>query len=112
MRFRRGRLCSPWNRWYGFIALSSKHKIIESILLNILNFETLIATKSARIYLAINKGTILELDYEGLKVLMERCLPAERLISEVPPQLSNHTGWKGIWNPCSRNHGTFLDSRF
>ncbi len=35
-------------------------QIIESILLNILNFETLIATKSARIYLASNKGTILE----------------------------------------------------
>lgn len=35
-------------------------QIIESMLLNILNFETLIATKSARIYLASNKGTILE----------------------------------------------------
>jgi len=35
-------------------------QIIESLLLNILNFQSLIATKAARIYLASNKGKVLE----------------------------------------------------
>ncbi len=35
-------------------------QLIEGMLLNILNFQTLIATKTARIYLASNKGKILE----------------------------------------------------
>ncbi|TVR34942.1 MAG: nicotinate phosphoribosyltransferase [Spirochaetaceae bacterium] len=35
-------------------------QLIESLLLNILNFQTLIATKAARIYLASNKGKVLE----------------------------------------------------
>lgn len=35
-------------------------QLIESLLLNILNFQTLIATKTARIYLASNQGTVLE----------------------------------------------------
>jgi nicotinate phosphoribosyltransferase len=35
-------------------------QLIESLLLNILNFQTLIATKTARIYLAANEGKVLE----------------------------------------------------
>ncbi|KKL10808.1 hypothetical protein LCGC14_2552110, partial [marine sediment metagenome] len=35
-------------------------QLIESYLLNVINFQTLIATKTARIYLASGKGTILE----------------------------------------------------
>ncbi|MCX7788669.1 MAG: nicotinate phosphoribosyltransferase [Spirochaetes bacterium] len=35
-------------------------QLIEGMLLNVLNFQTLIATKTARIYLASNKGRILE----------------------------------------------------
>ncbi len=35
-------------------------QILESLLLNILNFQTLIATKAARIYLASEGGTVLE----------------------------------------------------
>jgi nicotinate phosphoribosyltransferase len=35
-------------------------QLIESVLLNIINFQTLIATKSARIFLASGKGTVLE----------------------------------------------------
>lgn len=35
-------------------------QIIESLLLNILNFQSLIATKAARIYLASNNGKLLE----------------------------------------------------
>lgn len=35
-------------------------QLIESVLLNIVNFQTLIATKSARIFLASGKGTVLE----------------------------------------------------
>ena len=35
-------------------------QLIESLLLNIVNFQTLIATKAARIYLASNKGKVLE----------------------------------------------------
>ncbi|MFQ3619439.1 MAG: nicotinate phosphoribosyltransferase [Spirochaetales bacterium] len=35
-------------------------QLIEGLLLNILNFQTLIATKTARIYIASNKGKILE----------------------------------------------------
>lgn len=35
-------------------------QVIESLLLNVVNFQTLIATKSARVYLASGKGTVLE----------------------------------------------------
>jgi nicotinate phosphoribosyltransferase len=35
-------------------------QLIESLLLNILNFQTLIATKTARIYLSSDQGTVLE----------------------------------------------------
>ena len=35
-------------------------QLIESVLLNILNFQSLIATKTARIYLASNEGKVLE----------------------------------------------------
>ena len=35
-------------------------QLVESLLLNIINFQTLIATKSARVFLATNKGVILE----------------------------------------------------
>lgn len=35
-------------------------QLIESFLLNVINFQTLIATKTARIYLASGKGTVLE----------------------------------------------------
>lgn len=35
-------------------------QLIESLLLNILNFQTLIATKTARIYLASDQGSVLE----------------------------------------------------
>lgn len=35
-------------------------QLIESILLNIINFQSLIATKTARIYLASKKGSVLE----------------------------------------------------
>ena len=35
-------------------------QLIESLLLNTLNFQSLIATKAARLYLAANRGTILE----------------------------------------------------
>jgi nicotinate phosphoribosyltransferase len=35
-------------------------QLLESLLLNILNYQTLIATKAARIYLASERGTILE----------------------------------------------------
>jgi len=35
-------------------------QIIEGLLLNIINFQTLIATKTCRIWLATNKGTVIE----------------------------------------------------
>lgn len=35
-------------------------QIIESLLLNVINFQSLIATKAARVFLASNKGTVLE----------------------------------------------------
>ncbi|MFW5808705.1 MAG: nicotinate phosphoribosyltransferase, partial [Spirochaetota bacterium] len=35
-------------------------QLVESLLLNIINFQTLIATKTARIFLAANKGKLLE----------------------------------------------------
>jgi nicotinate phosphoribosyltransferase len=35
-------------------------QLIESLLLNVINFQTLIATKTARIYLAANHGKVLE----------------------------------------------------
>jgi nicotinate phosphoribosyltransferase len=47
----------PLIRVYGTII---ECQIIETLLLNTINFQSLIATKSARIYLASKKGTIME----------------------------------------------------
>jgi len=85
-------------------------QLIETYLLNKMNFSTLIATKASRVVYAARGRSIAEFGLrraQGMGILKQRALP----ISEDahPPQ----TSLRGrSLDPCFRDHGAFLRHEF
>jgi len=84
-------------------------QIVEGLVLNVLNFQSLIATKTARIWNASNHGAIMEF---GLRRAQgsDGALSASRAAFIGGAMgTSNTLGGQNIWNPRAGDDGTLVD---
>ena len=105
----RARSPSPVSRWSACTASLIEAQLIESALLAILNFQTLIATKTARIRLAANGGAIIEFGLRRAQGVDGALSASRAAFIGGAAATSNTLAGKLLRNPRARHHGPFLD---